>query len=175
MAKTPVCPHCGSKETVDNESFYTCNACHNDFGREALSDDGESMITAVKGMRFRYGDVISGSVRLRFVQDGDVCLYEVYDSYEGGVNKFAGVLEGKEWTKLKKTLFESLYLMDWDREYIPVNDGREIRGNNEWEFAVAVSMDEEYVYRGVDADPAYWNKFMKLIEPFFDEHKKEED
>lgn len=175
MKKMPVCPHCGSRKTEENDSFYTCRDCRCDFGREALSDDGHPMTEAVRGMRFRYGDVISGSVRLRFVQDGDICLYEVYDSNEGGVDKNAGVLSAEEWKELRRKLFEDLYLMDWDREYIPVNDGREIRGNNEWEFAVAVDMDEEYVFRGIDAYPVYWNRFLKLLDPFFDELKKETD
>lgn len=175
MSKTPVCPHCGSRDVKENDSFYTCSSCHYDFGREPVSDDGEPMVTAVKGMRFRFGDVISGSVRLRFVQDGSICLYEVYDSNEGGVDKIAGVLSEEEWMNLKKKLFDELYVMDWEREYIPVNDGRAIRGNNEWEFAVAVNLDEEYVFRGVDAYPVYWNRFMKLMDPFFDKLKADNE
>ena len=131
------------------------------------------MIDAVTGLRFKYGDVISGSVRLRFIQDGDVCLYEVYDSHEGGLNKFAGVLSADEWKELKRKLFEDIYVNDWDRVYIPVNDGREIRDNNEWAFNVIVNDSEEYGYWGVDEHPVYWKKFMDLIEPFMDNLKTE--
>ena len=123
MKKLPICPHCGSKNVVAEEDFYHCNDCLVNYGRKVFSDHGEPMVDAVTGLRFRYGDVISGSVRLRFIQDGDVCLYEVYDSHEGGLNKFAGVLSADEWKQLKAKLFESIYVDDWDRMYIPVNDG----------------------------------------------------
>ncbi len=173
MKKLPICPHCGSKNVKSEEEFYHCDDCLVNYGRDAYADDGTPMIDAVTGLRFRYGDVISGSVRLRFIQDGDVCLYEVYDSQEGGLNKFAGVLSADEWKKLKTTLFESLFVNDWDRMYIPVNDGREIRGNNEWAFNVIVNDNEEYGYEGVDAFPVYWKQFLKLIDPFMDNLKTE--
>lgn len=173
MPKLPICPHCGSKLVTPAETFFRCDECHTDFGREPMSDDGRILSESITGIRFRYGDVISGSVRLRFIQDGDTCLYEVYDSNEGGIDKVAGVMNHEEWTAFRHKLFDDLYLFDWDKQYIPVNDGREIRGNNEWEFAVAVSEDEEYIYRGVDAYPVYWNRFLKALDPFFDQLKHE--
>lgn len=173
MSKTLICPHCGSKETKEENGWYHCSACHRDFGRTPFSDDGTEMVKAVTGLRFRYGDIFAGSVRLRFVSDGEGCVYEVYDANEGGVDKVAGVLDDKAWKKFKENLFEKLFVMDWDKEYVPVNDGREIRGNNEWELAVEVGESEEYVYHGVDAYPVYWNRFMKLLDPFFDQLKQQ--
>ncbi|MBR4164590.1 MAG: hypothetical protein IKR11_13800 [Solobacterium sp.] len=171
--KLPVCPHCGQKDVTRVEDFYRCNSCHSDFGRTAYSDDGTPMIEAVTGLRFQYGDVISGSVRLRFVQDGEVCLYEVYEANGKGINKHADVLSAEEWMNLKKKLFEALYVNDWDRFYIPVNDGREIMSNQAWALAVIVNDNEEYEYAGVDEKPIYWKQFEKLITPFLDNLKAE--
>lgn len=170
--KTPICPHCGGKKVTRVDAFYHCEECKRDFGREALSDSGESMIEAIKGMRFRYGDIISGSARLRFVQDGDDCLYEVYDSFQGGLNKYAGVLSNDEWIAMKKKMFEKIFLNDWDKEYIPVNDGKKVPENNHWEFAMYVNENEEYIFKGVDAYPIYWSQFMKVLHPFFENLKK---
>ncbi len=167
MPKNPVCPHCGSRNVTNVEEFYRCEDCHSDFGRVPYSDDGVPMVDAVTGLRFRFGDFITGSVHLRFAQEDDDCLYEVYDANEGGIDKYADVLSLEEWTNLKKKLFENLYMYDWDRSFIPVNDGREIRGNNEWLFSIIVSEDEEYTYSGVDAYPVYWDRFMRVLEPFF--------
>jgi hypothetical protein len=167
MEKLPVCPHCGSKNVTPVDDFYRCKDCLADFGRAAFADDGTSMIDSVIGLRFRYGDIISGSLRLRFIQDGEVGLYEVYDSQQGGLNKFAGVLSAEEWKELKRKLFEDLYVNDWDRFYYPVNDGREIQGNTEWAFNVVVNDFEEYAYQGVDAYPVYWKNFMKIMDSFF--------
>lgn len=166
MPRLPVCPHCGYKKVEPIDSFYHCPECLSDFGRIPLSDAGEPMLEAVSGLRFRYGDFISGSVRLRFVQEDGNCLYEVYDANEGGIDKYADLLTMEEWTALKKVLLEDLYVYDWEKEYIPVNDGR-ILGNNEWEFSVIVSDDEEYTYRGFDAYPVYWDKFLEAMDPFF--------
>ena len=167
MPKLPVCPLCGYKKVQPADSFYHCPECLSDFGRQPHSDDGEPMVDAVTGLRFRYGDFISGSVRLRFAQEGDNCLYEVYDANEGGIDKYADLLSLEEWTALKKVLLEDLYVYDWEKLYIPVNDGRKVLGNNEWEFSVIVSDDEEYTYRGFDAYPVYWDKFLVVLEPFF--------
>lgn len=173
MSKKPVCPHCGSKDVSEAEGFYHCHGCHMDFGREPQSDNGTDMVDDVTGLRFRYGDAISGSVRMRIAQEEDgSCLYEVYDANEGGVDKVADVISAKDWKKIKEKLFDELYVMDWDREYYPVNDGREIRPNNAWELVVSVNDEEEYTFRGVDAYPVYWKEFMKLIEPYFDALKK---
>lgn len=167
MPKNPVCPNCGSRNVTNVEDFYRCEDCHTDFGRVPFADDGVPMVDAVKGLRFRFGDFITGSVHLRFAQEDDDCLYEVYDANEGGIDKYADVLSLEEWTDLKKKLFEKLYIYDWDRYFIPVNDGREIRGNNEWIFSIIVNDDEEYTYTGVDAYPVYWDRYMKVLEPFF--------
>ncbi len=174
MAKTPVCPACGSKMVTRVETFYRCSDCKKDFGRTPMSDDGVPMEKAVTGLRFRFGDIVTGSVRLRFIEEPDKdALYEVYDSNEGGLNKFAGVLTATEWVKFKKNLFEKAYVADWDRSYIPVNDGREISANNEWNLAVIVSDAEEIEFSGFDAYPVYWNAFLKLVDPFFENLKTE--
>lgn len=170
--KLPTCPHCGSKKVKKVDTFYRCSECKNDFGREVLTDDGLSMIEEVKGIRFRFGDIISGSVRLRFAQDGEDCLYEVYDSFEGGLNKVAGVLTHDEWIDFKKKLFNSIYVNDWAKDYIPVNDGKTVRDNNHWELAYYVNENEEYIYEGVDSYPVYWTQFTRLLKPFVDQLKK---
>ena len=56
--------------------------------------------------------------------------------------------------------------------YYPANDGRELRGNNEWELDILISDDEEYIFKGVDAYPAYWNAFLKQLDPYFDKLRK---
>ena len=80
MANLPKCPHCGSKNVSRVEGFYRCADCLNDFGRTPYDDNGIPMIEACSGLRIRLGDLFNGSVRLRMGQDGDVCLYEIYDS-----------------------------------------------------------------------------------------------
>lgn len=167
--KLPVCPHCGSKNVTDTKSHYLCKDCKNEFGRPALSDDGISMVDAVKALRFRYGDYVSGSVWLLMGEDetGD-CLYEVYDANEGGADKYADVLSAKDWKNLKKKLFETLYVTDWDKQYLPKNDGKEVHGNNAWRLSLIVSDNEEIEFHGHDAYPAYWNSLMRILDPFFD-------
>ena len=96
MANT-VCPHCGSKNTEALENYEKCLDCGMSFGREEVADNGESLIKAVHGLRFRYGDVVSGSVRLRMAEDSGVCVFEVYDANNGGVDKVADVISMDEW------------------------------------------------------------------------------
>lgn len=168
MSKKLICPHCGSKSVKQSKEFCTCNNCNGTFGRLAISDDGTPMVEAVKGLRFRYGDVVSGSVRLRIVQEDDgSCLFEVYDANEGGVDKVADVISAEEWETIKKKLFEEMYLSDWNKVYIPNNDGQKVLDNNEWQLGVDVNEDEVNNYYGYDAYPVYWKDLMKLIEPFF--------
>lgn len=166
MANT-VCPHCGSKNTEALENYEKCFDCGMSFGREEVADNGESLVKAVHGLRFRYGDVVSGSVRLRMAEDSGVCVFEVYDANNGGVDKVADVISMDEWNKIKETLFHKLYLADWDKTYIPVNDGKSVSDNNDWELGLDVGDDEELVYRGYDAFPPYWKGFMKVLDPFF--------
>jgi hypothetical protein len=173
VKKLPVCPHCGSKNVKAVHNFYTCKDCANDFGREAFSDDGRPMIEAVTGILFRYGDAISGSVHLRFAEDEGSCVFEVYDAHEGGANKVVEVVPMKTWKELKRKLFEVLFLNDWDKEYMPVNDGQSILGNNSWEFSVIVNENEEQVYHGVDAYPVYWHGLLNLLDPYLDKLKQE--
>lgn len=168
MAKKMICPHCGSKKIKKLKEYCVCETCKNSFGREALCDHGEPMVEAVKGLRFRYGDIVSGSVRLRIAEEVDgSCLFEVYDANEGGVDKVADVLSAKDWKALKKKLYEDLYLADWDGIYIPNNDGKKVLENNEWQLGIDISEDETNEYRGYDEYPVFWKDFMKLIEPFF--------
>ncbi len=171
--KLPVCPHCGSKNVKEINGFYQCKTCSNDFGRVALSDDGKPMIEEVTGLRFRFGDSISGSVHLRFAQDGDSCVFEVYDANEGGKDKVAEVVPMKKWQALKEKLFNELFINDWDCEYMPVNDGQVELDNNSWEFSVIVNENEEQTYRGVDAYPVYWHGLLNLLEPYLDQLKQE--
>ena len=173
MARLPVCPKCGSKQTSRVENFYRCADCRSDFGRKPYTDDGEPMAESVKGLRFRFGDLISGSVRLRMAEDLGSCLWEVYDTNDGDLDKYADVLDSEEWMTFKETLFSKLFYYDWDKEYIPVNDGREVRGNNEWEVDVIVNENEEYTCRGYDAYPIYWDGFMKLLDSFFNKLQKD--
>ena len=167
MANQIVCPHCGSKNTEKVDNHCRCCDCMQDFGREEYSDQGNPLAEAVRGLRFRYGDIVSGSVRLRMVEDGNVCVFEVYDANEGGVDKVADVISKDEWKAFKDTLYHKLYLADWDRVYIPVNDGQRVSENNDWELGILLEDDEETVYCGYDEFPAYWKEFLKLIDPFF--------
>lgn len=172
MRKT-ICPHCGSNNTASVDNYYHCSDCHTDFGRVALADDGSVLKDSIKGMRFRYGDLLTGSARIGFLEDKDgSCVYEVYDANEGGYDKVADTLDVQTWQEMKQHIVEDLFIMDWNKEYYPVNDGREISANNAWEFTLTVNGDEEYTFKGVDAYPIYWNNFMKLIEPYFDNLKQ---
>lgn len=173
VKKIPVCPHCGSKNVKAMNLFYVCKDCSHDFGRPALTDDGESMIDKVTGLRFRYGDAISGSVHLRFAEDEGSCVFEVYDANEGGANKVAEVVPMETWNNIKRKLFEELFVNDWDGEYIPVNDGQSVLGNNSWEFSLIVSENEELTYSGVDAYPVYWHGLLNLLDPYLDKLKQE--
>ncbi|MBR2810414.1 MAG: hypothetical protein IKD69_03455 [Solobacterium sp.] len=168
MAKLPTCPCCGSKNVSRIESFYTCTNCKKSFGRDPKANDGSRLAEVVNGLRFKFGDIDTGSSRLRFVQDGEVCLYEVIDTNGGKLAKIAGVLSAEDWKNLRESLFADYFVSDWEREYIPANDGREIRGNNAWAFDVIVSDEEEYSYGGVDAFPVYFDRFRtNVIEPYF--------
>ena len=172
MAKVKMCPHCGSNNITVAGNYYQCKDCTKDFGRPAISDEGKLLKECISDIRFRYGDVISGSVRAHFLQDGEQCVYEIYDSYGGGVDKVADVMSMKEWESFKEALVDKLFVFDWSRVYYPANDGRELRGNNEWELDILISDDEEYIFKGVDAYPAYWNAFLKLLDPYFDKLRK---
>lgn len=172
--KLPVCPHCGSKKIKEADGFFHCKDCASDFGRVALSDYGEPMIQAVTGIRFCYGDAVSGSVHLRFQEDGDSCIFEVYDANEGGADKVIEVVPMKKWQELKRKLFEELYVNDWDKEYLPVNDGQSEFENNSWKFTVIVNDEEETSYSGVDAYPVYWRGLINLLDPYLDKLKRDE-
>ena len=54
MKDLPVCPLCGSSNTIKVKDFYHCNDCLSDFGRQPKADDGTPMIEAVKGLRFKF-------------------------------------------------------------------------------------------------------------------------
>jgi len=171
MMKNPICPHCGNKDTAEQEGHYHCSGCGADFGAPALDEDGRPLADAIQGLRFRYGDVMSGSVRLRFIEDADhdACLYEVYDSSEGGLNKHAGTITLEEWNLLKHKMYDHLFLQDWDHRYLHANDGSAADENNEWELVMQLPGTEEYTFEGVDAYPVYWGQLMKLFEPYFHE------
>ena len=77
------------------------------------------------------------------------------------------------WKAFKETLYHKLYLADWDKEYIPVNDGQRVSENNDWELGVLLDDDEEMIYRGYDEFPAYWKGFLNLIDPFFSRLNRE--
>lgn len=172
--KLPECPFCGSKNITRIDQFYECRDCNRDFGRDFTSDDGRPLMDAVKEIRFRYGDTISGSVRVRIQENEDGGVqYEVYDSNGGGVDKVKGMVEAKEWNNVKKKLFEDYFVQDWDRVYLPKNDGKKESENNSWELVFAVNEDEEHKIEGVDAYPPYWNKVMKLMDPFFKKLEKD--
>lgn len=173
VKKLPNCPHCGSKNVKTIKDHYLCKECKNEFGRLALSDDGEPMVDAVKALRFRYGDYLSGSVWLIMGEDETKeCLYEVYDAENGGADKYVDCLSEKEWKEFKEKLFESLLVMDWDKEYLPKNDGKEIPDNNAWRLSIFVNDEEVVEYHGHGAYPIYWNAFMKLVDPFFNKLAK---
>lgn len=173
MAKKLICPHCGSKDVEKHSEYFVCNNCKNSFGRVALSDEGTPMVDAVTGLRFRYGDIVSGSVHLRMIQEKDgSCVYEVYDANEGSFDKVADVLSKEDWTRLKDWLFNELYLLDWNKEYIPENNGQNQLDNNEWELGIDINWDEGLEYRGYDAYPPYWKEFLKAVEPLFNKLKK---
>ena len=168
MKKLPVCPVCGSKDITKEESFYHCNACKADFGRTPAADNGEPLIHAVTGLRYRDGDCIMGSLRARFAQEETCCLYEVYSTYTGEIKKVAEVLSMDEWMEFKRVLLEDLFVYDWEREYIPVNDGRDVKNDKGWELSLIVSEDEEYTFGGYGEYPVYFKGFEKLMKPHLD-------
>lgn len=169
----PVCPHCGSKRVKKMDEFYRCDDCKKDFGRTAISDDGEPLAEEVTGLRFRYGDEESGHTHLRIVQDEKECLFEVYRAMNGDVHKIADVMTLDEWSKLKKKLFQNVFLTDWDNTYIPVNDGQQIPEHVEWELGLEVNDTEERIYHGEGAYPVYWDKFLGYLMPYFKKPEKQ--
>lgn len=172
--KLPDCPYCGSKKIRRIDAFYHCDSCQRDFGRDLTSDDGRPLIESVKELRFRYGDTISGSVRVRIQEEDDGTVhYEVYDSNGGGVDKVKGTIDKNEWKEIKEKLFNDYFVQDWDAEYVQRNDGKTAYENNSWEIIFAIDEDEEHKIEGVDAYPPYWNKVMKLMDPFFKKLAKE--
>ena len=168
MSKKMVCPVCGSKDVTQNDSFCHCNKCRKDFGRSPAADNGKPLIEEITGLRFRDGDCITGSLRARFAQEENCCLYEVYSTYTGEIHKVAAVLSMDEWMEFKRALLEDLYVYDWDKEYIPVNDGRPVDQFKSWELSLIVSPDEEYTSGGVGAYPVYFEGFEKLMKPYLD-------
>ena len=64
-------------------------------------------------------------------------------------------------------MINELYFNDWEKEYLPVNDGQGIRDDKPWEISLIVSEDESISYRGVGEHPVYWNALVKLVDPFF--------
>jgi DNA-directed RNA polymerase subunit RPC12/RpoP len=171
--KLPVCPYCGSKKVKQIDDFYECTKCRRDFGRDATSDAGLPLTEAVDEIRFRFGDTISGNVRIRILEmDGSV-RYEVYDSNGGGVDKKSGSIDEKDWKALKETLFNELYIQDWDAMYLPRNDGKAVRENNSWELIYAVGEDEQHEIHGTDAYPVYWDRLMGLMDPYFHQLAKD--
>lgn len=170
--RLPVCPHCGSHHVQKIDNFYRCDDCARDFGRSETADDGTPLTEAIRGLRFRYGDVVSGSVRLRIEETDKDVRFEVYDANEGGVDKVEDKLDKEEWMKIKDRLINHLYVPDWDREYIAVNDGQKVPENNEWELDLDINEDEVMTYRGYDATPVYWSSLMRIINPFFNKLEK---
>lgn len=161
--KLPVCPHCGSKEVIEEDGFYRCQKCTNDFGRKAVSDDGQPMVDVVKGLRFSYGSLLSSTEYLRIAEDGKSVVFEAYRAMNGKIKKNADVLEYEDWQKMKKFLFEQLFVNDWDREYLPVYDGEFVPDGMRWELSLIVDDDEELTIKGSDAYPVYWKSFEKII------------
>ena len=172
MANLPKCPHCGSKNVSRVDNFYRCADCLSDYGRTPYDDKGVPMIESCTGIRVRLGDFLDGSIRIRLCEDGDVCLYEIYDSNGGGLDKYADVLSAAEWKKFRKELFEKIYVNDWDKIYIAPNDGRAAVKDEEWELSVIVDEDEEYIYRGYGEYPVYWDRFIRLIKPLLNNLNK---
>ncbi|MBR3358704.1 MAG: TFIIB-type zinc finger domain-containing protein [Solobacterium sp.] len=165
MAKLPACPICGSKDVSRIEGFYHCNACRSDFGRKPVADNGKPLIDEIIGLRYRDGDLIQGSLRARFAAEEGCCLYEVYSTYTGEIKKVAHVLSLEEWKEVKRVLLEELYVYDWDKYYIPPNDGREVDQFKGWELSLEVSPDEVYTSGGFGEYPVYFKGFLKLMDP----------
>ncbi len=170
MSAQVVCPHCGSKETEERKgSFYYCKECTNEFGRDRNTDDGVPLVEAIQGLRFSYGNMVTGSIRIRFAWDeeGQTCVYEVYQVKDGKINKIADTIEQKEFDRIRNSLVNTMFVQDWDKVYYPINDGSSFNPDAEWRLDIIVKDEDERTYRGIDAYPPYFSKLNTYLKKYF--------
>ncbi len=176
MAKTIICPHCGSSETERRSTYFFCRDCTREFGRDKETDDGAALNDAVIGIRLGLGNHTSGTLILRaaYEKETDTVLYEVYKSENGLISKVADILDNKTWEKIKRKLIDECFAADWDRFYYPVNDGSVINPDNAWRLDLIIGEDKEITYRGYDAFPPHYRNMLALFKPMFDRLKESE-
>lgn len=166
--KNPKCPYCGGLNTISHHNSWYCRDCSAEFGRDALNDDGIPMKDAMSGLRFSYGSVVSGSMSIRFVwdEDGQSCLYEVYQAKDGVIRKQADLIDAQKWNQIKDTLIDKLYVCDWQNTYYPPTDGSPYNPDHEWRLDLLEKDGQEKIFRGYDSFPPYFNDLQKIFRPY---------
>ena len=71
-------------------------------------------------------------------------------------------ISSAKWNKIVNTLYESLYLNEWKKEYVD-ND---ILDGTQWSLDIKLSSNRKRSYHGTNDYPPYWNELIKVFRKF---------
>lgn len=187
------CPRCGSKSVVpvaygmptsvlhhqkvylagccfpQNPPKYYCEDCGKNVGYAPvlLSEHGqENYVDIVTSVRFSDGGYSCGYTELMVKKQGDGASLDVRPCL--GIDVGDGLhrkMTETEWAALVHTLYEQLYLHEWNKRFY----NRDILDGKQWELEIGLTGRRKRTYYGSNAFPPLWPQLLSLFRPYFGE------
>ena len=132
---------------------YHCFECDSDVGTPPvlLSEQGKADYREiVTALHFQYGGFFSGSKEMEIKDTGESIQLEVSPGFYTANAGLKRELGRDEWDKLLNRLFCTLYIHEWEKEFI--NENLVLDGE-EWELSLKLAGYQELFYSGSNAYP----------------------
>ncbi len=150
-----------------------CNACGKKFGKPPYvkrrkGQDGEEpreqIPDVLRGISFYEGGYFSGIDLLEITSEGEqyIAKYSHFDGYPEQAIQYISTITNTEWERLKKSLFERLYIHEWKRRY----DNPDIMDGTQWELTLHLTEGREITTSGSNEFPPLYKGLVRKFKKY---------
>lgn len=146
---------------------FRCNKCKKRFGGTPETENFQDLVEQIKAISFYVDGFATGCSHLEFFPEKDGIYYRAFTGsallFKKDDHTEIFPVAPKAWDDLKQKLYGSLFLNDWEKEYVD----QDILDGTQWELKIQFENGEEKECYGSNAYPIYWDELLDLLKPFF--------
>ncbi len=153
----------GMTVSLDPERY--CNYCGKEFAFPTYLRNMERAVNwgdLVQSVEFQVGGFFGGITGINIKKNDKGAVVHIYFPYGGKILPADRQISSLRWKKLVNRLFNELYILEWEKEYM---DPDTLDGT-QWYLEIKRIDGSEWRIDGSNAYPPYWSELEALFRPF---------
>jgi len=143
-----------------------CNDCKKDFGKPPIViskkketiEDIRDIVTSIELLIGGYSPYYTQIIIKRNDKGALVSVEQI----RYNIIPTETEISTAKWDKIVNTLYGSLYLNEWKKEYVDMD----IMDGTQWSLKIKLTNNRKRTYYGSNDYPPYWNELLKLFRKF---------